>query len=255
MIGSIRSVVSLLLLALAAPLALAEEDMPLRWLVTTYEVKPGMQGHHEQLARRYVAAARATDWASPWFTSTSVFSEEPRYAVAIPIRTMEMFAAPPTLIVDAEGPDAIAEIQEIASRTYERVESTMAVYRADLSHPAPEGDAPPVGYMQIRARVSPGMNEAYEDYIRSIVQASDDEYWSLFVGAFGEATWYVANVRIDSWAQMDGGPGTSIPARLRAEFGEGQGNRMQADGAALIDEMHVDLMRWRPDLSWAPDAD
>ena len=251
----IRStLVGLCALMLAAASFGAEGGAPQRWLVTTYEPEPGMQMQHEMLARRYVAAADAIDWERPWFVSATILSDTPRYVVAIPVDSMAMFGTQPNILAEAEGPDAMAEVLEIASETYEHVSSGMAVHRPDLGIAPPERDGPPVGYWSIRVKVKPGGEQAYQDYLRAIVEASDEQYWNLFQGGFGSAGWWVANIPVWDWADLDQPPGPGIAARLREQFGDRRGGRIYADGSALIEEMHVDLMRWRWDLSWMPQA-
>lgn len=242
---------ALLLLLLAGGPHAQEAATPKRWLVTDYVLKPGMQMQHEALGRRFREAAETLEWETPWFASSTIASDTPRFSVAIPIDSMTMFAEPESLIARAEGPEGLAEVLEIASETYESVTTRIAFERPDLGREGPEMDTPPVGYWSIRVRIRPGTQGTYEDYLRSIVQASSDsQYWNAFQGWAGGANVFVANIPIWDWSDMDGPPGPSVIQRLRSEFGDRRGNAIYESGTGVMEDLQIELFRWRWDQSW-----
>jgi hypothetical protein len=231
----------------------AQEGPPTGYGLLTIKVKPGTAPQFEQFMAKYREAANRTNLKATWLANSSLFGEQGVYRFARPFTRVSELAEQSTPIVDAFGPEEAAKIFQLAASSVESSYNEPLFSRTDLSRAPPPG-AQAVAVLILTINVKVGANDAYEDYVRKIIEASnktDQGRWLAFSGGPGSQSDYTVIIPYTSWEAVETQV-MPIPERLRETFGKREGTRIYEAGTATIETLNTEMVRARPDLSRIP---
>lgn len=220
-------------------------------------IHPGGAPAFESFLAQYREAVSAADPGRTWLVSTNAIGPVTTYTIAEPLSTFEALGRPADRLVAMVSTLEPAE-RAAAAETLARVVASSAardwIARADLSRP-PDPARRVVGFTVIFIDLKPGAGDAFEEYMKALVEASerlDDGNWTASSGAPGAPSDYMVTQPIYQWSDLDDPVVRTIRQRLIEVYGEQDGARRYAAGAAAIDNITSELIRSRPDLSRLP---
>ncbi len=236
----------------ATACAAEEQDSgPLFVEVRTTEVNPGKNAAYERLIGMVRAAQREAEWDNLSVThQVRIGNVSTYYTATFHNSFTEM--QPNNLFGD--------NAEEFFALVAEAVKSSkIQVFMSapDIGRPPPQDGPPADFFTTLLVRVNPGSQQAYEEAVQKLVEATDktapDLNW--FGYAPGTATGPTYRFIIPGfWATADD-QGMSIPERYIAAFGEEEGGRWIRQLNSAVAEATTTMSINRPDLSYFPDAD
>lgn len=222
-------------------------------------IHPGGAAAFEAFLARYKEAVTASEPDRIWLVSTNAIGPVTTYTIAEPLPTFEArdrtAADPLAAMVEALQPAERAAATESLGSVVSTTDSRAWIARADLSRP-PDPGRRVVGFTVIFIDVKPGAEDAFEAYMKSLVEASErleDGNWAASTGAPGAPADYMVTQPIYQWSDLDNPGVRTLRQRLIEVYGEQDGAKRYADGAAAIENLTSALIRSRPDLSRLPD--
>jgi hypothetical protein len=233
-------------------IAIAQEGPPTGFSVFAAEVKPGSQGQFEEFIVKFKQAADHLGTIPTWYASSPGIGQDNIYTFATPFKSFGELAEQRAILQEVYEAEEVTRLVDLYQNAVVSTQTYVVHPRPDLSRRAPPRESPAEVVLTVSITVNPGMVPAYEDYVKKLLEATDqtakDAYWNLYAHGIG-ATPRTFTVRIPmNWVDMDT-PNKPFIERLNEAFGKRQGAKIFAAGQATIANMEYAIRRNRPDLS------
>ncbi len=249
LIGSVLSLFAMSASAQEAPAA--DPGPPMGISLLTVNLNPGGAAAFTQFMTKWVEAANKINYAGHWSATARAAGGPDNIGFARPFWSFAELGDQTAPLVEAFGQDEAMKLGKSISGSVASTQTEIYIMRPDLSRPAPPSKDPVVAMLVLQIDIKPGMQVAYENYVKKIVEASNktnQANWIGLSGGPGSAHDYIVGIPYTSWAAMDTQP-MSILKRLTTAFGEAEGQKISAAGAAAIENINTVLRRSRPDIS------
>ena len=232
-----------LLLSLAPPSALAQDDEP-GWVnVRVIEVRPDKAAEWEQLQQQRNEAIKKAGLTGRDIWKV-VRGDVDTYHIVTRVSKLGGNDEPPP------DPLGVAGFQQWISRVNQCVGDRQVLTlrrRPELSIPAKEGRKPNLGMLRLRT-TGPAQGQAYAAYLRddlipALKKAKvDGVYVSRVFAGDNNRTWAQFSM-VDNWAGFD------EPGALTKALGQTEAGNLIRKGGKLIEHSENILLQYRADLS------
>ncbi len=232
-----------LLLSLAPPSALAQDDEAGWSNVRVIEVRPDKAAEWEQLQQQRNEAIKKAGLTGREIWKV-VRGDVDTYYIVTRVSKLGGNDEPPP------DPLGVAGFQQWISRVNQCVgdRQVLTLRRMPaLSIPAKEGRKPNLAILRLRTN-GPGQRQPYtaylrDDYIPALKKAKvDGVYVSRIFAGDSVRTWAVVTL-VDNWAAFD------EPNPLTKALGQAEAGKLIQKGARMIEQNETILLQYRADLS------
>lgn len=238
--------------ALLLPWSAQAQEPPALVAIRVVDTVPGKAAQFEAALKRYGEALNKVAPEEGFnVRSIAVGGPGSRYVIfrALDKPSDLKFRA---VVAEAFGEEEAARVAAQFDGAVAETRAETFVPRQDLSRSMELGPFEIV--LVIRVEVVNGRQQAFEDFIHKLVEATDkvapDQTWFGYAPGIGAGTTYRFAIPMN-WADLDD-PGLSIPERLTKHFGEEEAAAILAANVENTVEVGNAITVNRPDLSVQP---